>query len=173
MGMLDRNMEHCWYRIDLNTIPQLQHEAGLDPCEGFIDWADLDDTALHSNMIPTAPYPQSFDPNISSPAGTEQPSECSALSSPSLPEALPCPKERRRAQNRDSQRSYRRRQACYIRTLEQELEETRAKNEKLRKCIERVKEAFCEVQKEDWAADCFDSCIESLLSGDEKKRIRN
>lgn len=94
MGMLDRNMEHCWYRIDLNTIPQLQHEARLDPCEGFIDWADLDDTALHPNMIPTAPYPQSFDPNISTPAGTEQPSECSALSSPSLSEALPSPKER-------------------------------------------------------------------------------
>ncbi|KAH7317604.1 hypothetical protein BKA65DRAFT_104899 [Rhexocercosporidium sp. MPI-PUGE-AT-0058] len=173
MGMLDRNMEHCWYRIDLNTIPQPQQEEHLGPCGGFIDWADLDDTALSPNMIPTALYPQSFDPNISTPPGTEQPSECSALSSPILPEALPCPKERRRAQNRDSQRSYRRRQACYIRTLEQELEETRAKNEKLRKCIERIKEAFCEVQKEDWAADCLESCSESLLSEDEKKGTRN
>jgi hypothetical protein len=79
---------------DLNASPQLQHEAGLDSYEGSTDWAYNDDTAIYRHMISTAPYTQSFDPDISTPAGTEQSNECPALSSPILCEALPYQKER-------------------------------------------------------------------------------
>ena len=184
-------MEHRWYRVDFNAIPQLQHEMGLDPCEGFTNWACYDDTAMYQHIMSTEPYTQSFNLNISTPAGTEQSSGSPALSSPSLCEAVPCQKERvrkpslcysllrysdfqsqRQAQNRASQRTFRRRQACHIRTLEQELEEIRAKYNNLWKCFEQFKETVCEVEKEDWAGDYLKSCNESLSGGDEEKRIR-
>lgn len=94
MGVLDRDMEHGWYRIDFNAIPQRQHEVGLDSCEGFTDWACNDDTVMYQHTISAAPYTQSFNPSISTSAGTEQSNDCSALSSPSLCEALPCQKEK-------------------------------------------------------------------------------
>ena len=94
VGVLDREMEHRWYRVDFNAIPQLQHEMGLDPCEGFTNWACYDDTAMYQYIMSTEPYTQSFNLNISTPAGTEQSSGSPALSSPSLCEAVPCQKER-------------------------------------------------------------------------------
>ncbi|KAH7413251.1 hypothetical protein BKA64DRAFT_637926 [Cadophora sp. MPI-SDFR-AT-0126] len=147
IAILDKDMEHQWDLVDWNAIPYLKYEVGPEYCEGFTDWIFNDDTAAYQHMISIAPDAQSFDANISTPEGTEQSSP--ALSSPSLCEAVPRQKEKRRAQNRASQRAFRRRQACYIHTLEQELEETRAKYNKLRKYFEQVKGAFYEVEKED------------------------
>ena len=87
-------IEHRRYRIDLNAIPQLEHEMGLDYYEGFTDWACNDNTAMYQHMISTASYNQSFNSNTSTLAGIEQSSESPALSSPSLCGVLPCQKER-------------------------------------------------------------------------------
>jgi len=63
-------MEHRGDPIDLDVALQLQYEVGFDS-----DWACNDDTAMYQHMIPTAPYTQSFNPNISTLAGTEQSNE--------------------------------------------------------------------------------------------------
>lgn len=87
--VLDKDMGHHCEAVDLNAIPQLEAEVGLEFGEGFPDWAYNIETAMYQPMISTPPDTPRSDRNISTMRGTEQFHECSALSSPRLCEASP------------------------------------------------------------------------------------